>query len=375
MTAAIMTISIMQAQESLHFDVPCISPQVNSDSTVTLRLRAPKAKSITVSGFGEEPLAMKQDSTGTWSTTTSVLKPDFYTYSFNVDGVRIIDPSNAYTARDIAALFSEVIVPGGNANLYTVHDVPHGTVSKVWYYSPTLGMRRRMTVYTPARYEDDTNSYPVLYLLHGSGGDEEAWNELGRASVILDNLIADGLAVPMIVVMPNGNADQSAAPGQTSEGLYVPDASRSRTEPLKFEQAFSDIMTFVESHYRTCPQKSGRAIAGLSMSGGHAWRISYLRPDDFDFIGLFSAAVRFNGTDIDEIDDTLKTGINRQFANPPKVYWLAIGKDDFLYDHNAHYRTLLDNLGIQYSYHESQGGHTWTNWRDYLVLFLPMLFK
>lgn len=161
-----------------------------------------------------------------------------------------------------------------------VCEVPHGTVSKVWYPSPTLGMeRRRMTVYTPAGYEDSNKQYPVLYLLHGAGGDENAWSELGRAIQIFDNLIAQGKAEPMIVVMPNGNAAQEAVPGEYPNSMYKPSFANPKTMEGSFEKAFPDIMKYVESHYRTINDKNHRAIAGLSMGGFHSLYISANNPD------------------------------------------------------------------------------------------------
>lgn len=363
------------AQEALSFKISGGSPIVNPDSSVTFSLKAPHAGSVTVNGVGA-PIEMAKDSAGVWSVTTPPLSPDLYTYSFDIDGVRTLDPANIYTARDIASLSSIVIVPGGNADLYAVRDVPRGNVSKVWYESPSLGMNRRMTVYTPAGYDPaGSRRYPVLYLLHGMGGDEEAWSELGRAVTILDNLIAEGKAEPMIVVMPNGNGNLAAAPGQTGRGLYTPKGEDSVAEYGKFEKSFPEIVDYIDSHYLTVPEKSGRAIAGFSMGGGHSWRISMWNPAMFDYVGLFSAAVRWNGAGVSADDPELSEELKRQFANPPALYWIAIGKDDFLYDLNKDYRLILDGLGVPYEYHESAGGHAWTNWRDYLTIFLPRLFR
>lgn len=368
--------SALPAQQSLDIAPAEVSPVVNADSTVTVVVSAPQAQTVTVSGFTPEALSLTKGEDGTWSITTPRLRPDLYIYSFDIDGVRSLDPSNPYVARDIASLFSEVIVPGGTADLYEVRNVPHGSVSKVWYPSPTLGAERRMTIYTPPGYEDSADKrYPVLYLLHGMGGDENAWNELGRASVILDNLIAEGKAEPMIVVMPNGNARLTAAPGENGHGFYVPSGQHSIAEQGVFEKSFGDITNWVDSHYRTIPDKSHRAIAGLSMGGGHAWRVSMAMPDDFDYVGLFSAAVRWNGTGVDPEDNRLEEPLRRQFAEAPKLYWIGIGSDDFLYDLNSGYTKLLDRLSLPYEFHESEGGHTWTNWRDYLVEFVPRLFR
>lgn len=366
-------------QEALQFKTSDTSPRVNDDRTVTFSLLAPAADSVKVTGnFAGSPLTMTKDAAGRWTATTEALSPDLYTYALEIDGVRAIDPSNAYVMRDIASLSNPVIVPGGNADLFMPRDVPHGTVAKVWYDSKALGGQRRMTVYTPAGYEaDTTRRYPVLYLLHGKGGDEDAWSELGRAVQILDNLTAAGKAEPMIVVMPNGNANQTAAPGQTSEGFYTPDIDRSDAPQWKFEDSFPEIVSFTDSLYRTIADKEHRAIAGLSMGGGHSWRISMTNPDMFDYVGLFSPAVRWNGTNVDsEAGDPQLVGpLSRQFADAPSLYLIAIGKDDFLYGINASYRRLLDSNGFKYDYMETPGGHTWTNWRNYLCEFVPKLFR
>lgn len=367
------------AQEALHTLPPSKSPVVNNDSTVSLTLFAPKASAVSAHGFGNAPVVLERSADGNWSATTPKLLPDLYTYTFDVDGMRIIDPSNVYTARDIASLFSEVIVPGGEADYYSVRDVPHGSVIKDWYDSPSLGQKRRITVYLPAEYSlNPDKRYPVFYLLHGMGGDEDAWNELGRASVILDNLIAEGKAEPMIVVMPNGNAAMKGAPGYSELGMYEPRGEHSVSPQGSFENAFTDIVSYVDSNYRTLPDKAGRAIAGLSMGGGHSWRISMMYPDMFDYVGLFSAAVRWNGNGVDDSPEAVaevENSLRRQMQNPPQLYWIGIGKDDFLYPINADYRNMLDRLNINYLYEESDGGHTWSNWRHYLVHFTPLLFR
>ncbi|MDE5785906.1 MAG: esterase [Duncaniella sp.] len=375
LVACLSTYASVFAQEALSYKISSGSPIVNSDSTVTFSINAPLADRVTVKGVGD-PLEMSKDSSGVWSVTTKPLTPDLYTYSFDVDGVRTLDPANIYTARDIASLSSIVIVPGGNADLYSVRDVPHGNVSKIWYESPGLGMNRRMTVYTPAGYDPaGERRYPVLYLLHGMGGDEDAWSELGRAVMILDNLIAEGKAEPMIVVMPNGNGNLAAAPGMTGRGMYTPKGEDSVAEYGKFEKSFPEIVDYIDSHYLTIPEKSGRAIAGLSMGGGHSWRISLWNPDMFDYVGLFSAAVRWNGSGVAADDEGLGEALRLQFSSSPALYWIAIGNQDFLYDLNKDYRAMLDGLGLEYEYHESAGGHTWTNWRHYLTIFLTRQYR
>ena len=285
------------------------------------------------------------------------------------------DPANIYLIRDVSTLTNVFIIGGDRADLYKVNPIPHGTVSRTWYNSPTLGMERRMTVYTPAGYETSGKRYPVLYLLHGMGGDEEAWISLGRTAQILDNLIAQGKAKPMIVVMPNGNASQEAAPGETSRGLLPPTTQLPKTMEGSYEQAFPDIVKFVEKNYRTIKSKSGRAIAGLSMGGFHSMHISKQYPDMFNYVGLFSAAIMPNKDVSSPIYEDIEGKLKVQFAKNPALYWIAIGKTDFLYKANVDYRKLLDEKGYKYTYYETDEGHIWKNWRIYLTEFVPMLFK
>lgn len=322
-------------------------------------------------------IPMQKEENGVWTYTTSVPAPELHTYCFYVDGMRMLDPNNVYMLRDIATYTNYFLVDGELSQNYLVREVPHGTVSKVWYPSPTLGMeRRRMTVYTPAGYEDSQESYPVLYLLHGAGGDENAWSELGRAVQILDNLIAQGKAKPMIVVMPNGNGGQEAVPGEYPNSMYKPSFMNPKTMEGSFEKAFPDIMNYVETHYRTVNDKAHRAIAGLSMGGFHSLYISANYPNKFGYVGLFSAAInRQSKSENAYIYENLEEKLAAQFAEAPKLYFIAIGNGDFLYQDNVKYRQLLDNHGYKYEYMETDGGHEWRNWRKYLNHLLPELFR
>ncbi|MBR5978441.1 MAG: esterase, partial [Verrucomicrobia bacterium] len=221
------------AQQSFDFSRRnIISPEISSSNTVTFKLLAPNAKEVKVSGDwipseGWIPgsKSLTKDENGIWSYTTEPLASELYSYSFNVDGLKVLDPNNVYANRDIANIMNIFIIGGGQADLYKVSNVPHGSVTRAWYNSETLGVSRRLTIYTPPGYESSTEKYPVFYLLHGAGGDEEAWMALGRASQILDNLIAQGKAKPMIVVMPNGHTANASAPGESDKGLYKPDMS------------------------------------------------------------------------------------------------------------------------------------------------------
>lgn len=379
-----------------------VSPEVNADGTVTFRLYAPKAVKVEVTGdflptvkvstpmgevdqSGVAPLTEGKD--GVWTYTTTSLAPELYSYTFKVDGMTYLDPSNIYMCRDIATYTNIFIVEkekGDKGDLYSVNAVPHGNVSKVWYDSPTLKMTRRMTVYTPAGYEKG-GRYPVLYLLHGAGGDEDAWTTLGRAAQIMDNLIAEGKAKPMIVVMTNGNTNCEAAPGEWSKGMYKPSFMGHRdSKPVaSMEESFPDVVKYVEKNYRVLKNKKDRAICGLSMGGGHSFAISKLYPNMFDYVGLFSAAIYVKGGNnskqplLDQMNED--ADFNKQmaalFGAHPKLYWIAIGKTDFLYKANADYRKYLDGKGYSYEYLETEGGHIWRNWRVYLTEFAQKIFK
>ncbi|MGX8683079.1 MAG: esterase [Bacteroidales bacterium] len=389
---ASLMLSIMStmAQEAIFDRNDITSPEVNADGSVTFRLYSPKAITVKVTGdFLKSGAAdLKQDSTGLWTYTSEPLEPEMYSYKYLVNGTEFLDPSNIYRSRDIASFTNIFIVSKDKADkggLYSVQEVPHGNVAKVWYDSPTLKMQRRMTVYTPAGYDDSKKSYPVLYLFHGAGGDEDAWTTLGRAAQILDNLIAMGKAEPMIVVMPNGNMNAQAAAGEWSKGMYKPSFTQHMNPPslATMEESFPDIQNYVEKHYRVIKDKKHRAVAGLSMGGGHTFSVSKTYPERFDYIGLFSAAivagrnVNFMGVNKQTLDGDAELGrqIEALKKNNPKLYWIAIGNTDFLYNVNKAYREYLDEKGLKYEYFENEGGHIWRLWRIYLSMFAPRLFK
>ena len=385
-----------QAQQNLNWGQgpQVASPDVHADNSVTFNLIAPEAQKVQITGdflppkkveYGGNTYEMPgvadlvKNDKGVWTLTTEPLQPELYTYNMLVDGVKIIDPLNVYNIRDINNLFSVLLI-GGNqrADLYKVNKVAHGTVSKIWYESPTAGLTRRLTVYTPAGYEASGKEYPVLYLLHGIGGDENAWSELGRAAQIMDNLIAQGKAEPMLVVMTNGNISQEACPGETSEGFRVPTMMLPKTMEGSFETAFPDVVKFIEKTYRVKKDKAHRAIAGLSMGGCHSLFISINYPDLFDYVGLFSAAVdrqQNNQEGYPNIYADRNQKIDRLFSKHPKLFWMGIGKTDFLIQSNNDLRAYLDSKNHKYTYLETEGGHIWRNWRIYLSEFTPLLFK
>lgn len=369
--------AVCRAAETGNQALSQCSPKVNADGSLSPTFYAPLAKTVNLHIPAAGIFPLQRDSAGFWSATTTPLESDAYSYWFEVDSVRTLDPGNPYVVRDIASLSNVVIVPGERGALYAPQNVAHGDISYVWYNASSLGIKRRMAVYTPPGYnESGAATYPVLYLLHGSGGDETAWLTLGAAANILDNLIAAGKAKPMIVVMPNGNPGEPAAPGFTSEGLYLPSGDRSDLKTARFEESYPDIKDYVESNYRVDKSKSHRAVAGLSMGGGQTFRLSAMNPDDFDFVGMFSPYIRFGeaAAEEDGFAATVATPLSRQFANAPKLYLIAIGNTDFLYGNCEAFRKYLDSTQIPYQYKESTGGHEWRNWRKYLADFLQLLF-
>lgn len=366
---------VTTAQEALWSAPALVSPAVDSTGTVTFMLKAPDAGKVQVTGEcipgGIADLSCEG---GVWKYTATGLKPELYIYNLVIDGVRITDPSNVYMIRDVATVFSYFIVPGEGSHYYAVNSVPHGSVTKIWCDMPSAGAKRRMSVYTPPGYEQSDERYPVLYLLHGMGGDEDAWLNFGRASQIFDNLIAEGRMAPAIVVMPNGNMAMEAAPGETSDGQIAPSFVLPHTMDGLYETVFPDIVSFVDKNYRTRADRHNRAVAGLSMGGFHSLHISKQYPYMFDYIGLFSAAVNPR-SECEAIYGDFDGKLSRQAAVGPSLYWIGIGKDDFLYKENVDLRKRLDKAGIKYEYHESAGGHTWNNWRNYLTDYASKIFK
>ncbi len=389
---ALLVSTLTFAQQALFGGASIVSPEIHPDNTVTFRIAAPKAVIVQVTGdflptmkqtmkFGDNVMEIEvpgvanlTEKDGIWEyTTPEPLAPEFYTYHFLIDGQRVIDMNNVYVNRDVSTLSSILLIGGGRSDLYKVNAVPHGTVAKRWYTQD--GLTRRLSVYTPAGYENSNKRYPVFYLLHGMGGDEEAWLTQGRTAQILDNLIAQGKAEPMIVVMTNGNVSQEAAPGETSAGFVPPSMNLPKTMEGTFESTFMEVVKFIDANYRTIAKKQGRAIAGLSMGGFHSKFISLNNPDTFDYVGLFSAALGVTDPSISPIYQNEDAKLKTQFAKKPALYWIGIGKTDFLIQANNAYREKLDGLGYKYQYMETEGGHIWRNWRIYLTEFTPLLFK
>jgi enterochelin esterase family protein len=365
-----------------------VSPVINADNTVTFIYNDPKAVKVQVrgdfpNGYANPPkpwaefhaFDMVEAEPGVFKFTTEPLGSEMYKYNFIVDGKTIIDMANVYVVRDVADMLNIFFIPGEKGDLYSVNKVAHGSVTARWFDCPTLGYQRRMMVYTPAGYENNKDKYPVLYLLHGGGGDEEQWMELGRATQIMDNLVAAGRVKPMLIVMTNGNAIQQAAPGQGHDGLVPPRARVNAAvtyglpveNQASFEQSFKDVIAFIDANYRTVKKKSGRTICGLSMGGGHTFNISRMYENTFDYVGVFSAG----GNQSEEAMASLK----KMKDNGYKVYYLGIGSDDFAFTGMQSLKKSLDTLEMPYKYTETSEGHIWKNWRIYLAEFSQMLFK
>ncbi|MBQ5934840.1 MAG: esterase [Bacteroidales bacterium] len=387
LSALLLMPGIAFAQQNLFPSQTLKSAIVNEDNSVTFQFLGPKAHRVQIVGDfmeGEKGtnagmvasglVDMVEGEGGVWTYTTKPLASELYSYMFMVDGIATIDPNHPYVFRDFATLTNLFTVPGGYGDLYSVQDVPHGTVSARWYHSDGLQADRRMNVYTPYGYEQSKKKYPVLYLLHGSGGDEDEWKNFGRACQIIDNLIAQGKAVPMIVVMPNGHVGMNAAPGESDWGYYKP--YHVKDAPGAFESNFMEIVNFIDKEYRTIARKEGRAIAGLSMGGGHTCYISANFPDKFDYVGLFSAGIGYRRNETQSpIYENMDAKFAAQFKKAPKLYWMGIGTEDFLYKNVKDLRDKFDAAGYPYMYRETSGGHIWKNWRIYLSEFAPMLFR
>ena len=373
LAAALLFAGAASAQEIANFNrgQQVVSPEVTAEG-ITFRLAADYATVVTLTGNwmtqGQGPIAMTKGPGGVWEVTIPLLEPEIYTYNFVVDGVAVNDPVNFKVQRDGTRFLNMVFVPGPRSEVY--NEAKHrGTLTTMWYDSALLGINRRMIVYTPYGYDDPKNKkvkYPVLYLLHGGGGDEEAWSSMGRAAEIMDNLIERGEAVPMIVVMPNGNPNQQAAP---TLGIETSDVNfRDPAYANAYVNSLvNEIIPFTESHFRVIAKPSSRAIAGLSMGGGHTLSASQLYPSVFDYICPLS----ISSQDTPEIRAQLRAIKNDGY----KLYWVGVGNTDFLYEGAQTLDRILTEEGLQHTFYVSEGGHEWKNWRLYLQTFSKLLFK
>lgn len=343
-----------------------VSPEVHADNSVTFRFYAPKATEVKLSGqFEKAALAMTKDQQGVWSVKTSPIKPDMYPYSFNVDGVSVADPNNTAIFPNEGFQNSVVEITGSTPLVHTLQNVPHGTVSYRYYQSPELGTRP-VVIYTPAGYETNPNTkYPVLYLLHGTTDTEETWTKVGRANIILDNLIAQGKAKPMIIVMPYGRAYPTIS--KSSGSL------RNWDNLQEFEKDFyGNLMPWVEKNYRTINNKDNRAMAGFSGGGGTTMYLGFNHSDKFAYICGFAPGLLNSEF---ERNHALAFKNSAQTAKNLKLFWIGVGTEDPLYKVDNEFMQLLDQKGIKYEKYFTEGGHTWMNVKHYLSVIVPKLFK
>ncbi len=347
------------------------SVEVLPDGRVTFRLCAPAATEarVTSSDIADaipfpNGLAMTKDTKGLWSATTDKpIAPDNYRFNFSVNGSRVPDPLATSFTRERTGINSTFEVPGEAGAFQTYNkDVPHGLVSELEYWSGSLGVKRRAHVYTPPGYLTSTRRYPVLYLVHGAGDSDDSWTGTGHAHYILDNLIAAGKAKPMIIVMPFGHTPDRPGTDLLANNDFGNDLH-------------NDLLPFVEKNFRTQPGAANRAMAGLSMGGSHTLRFGLTRPDRFAYLGVFSMGLGMNNNmaDIERYQSANATAMQRA-AKELKLFYYAMGKDDFLYGTVAPTRAMLDKAAIKHVYNETGGGHTWINWRRYLLDFAPRLF-
>ena len=384
------------------------SPEVQPDGSVTFRLLAPGAGSVavrnTTGGYGDWPLgnevALTRDAEGVWSATVGPLAAEYYTYVFVVDGIAALDPRNTFTMRDGVRYGSSLRVPGAGSALYDVNDVPHGVLAQVWYESPTLGFARRMFAYTPPGYESSDARYPVLYLLHGGGGDEDAWTTMGRAPQIFDNLIAQGEAQPMIVVMTNGNADQRAARDYVPlpEGDELPPSARGAYVPRFPESLVNDVVPFVDRAYRTKAGREDRAIAGLSMGGAQTLYTAFNNLDKFAWVAGLSGgfpllpgvavdieppanAAQLRGPDISKSIDPekflkLHPQLDVSANSHLRLFYLSVGMLDGLITTHGDLKGILKERGVDCTIVEVPGyAHEWRFWRISLADLARRLFQ
>jgi enterochelin esterase-like enzyme len=352
---------------------PVISPEVGTNGTLTFRIRAPKATEVKLSagdiqgiGQGKE---MTKGTNDVWEVTLENIRPGSYRYNFKVDGVTVTDPRNPKTSESNENTWSLVHIPG--ADFMDTKEVPHGAVAEVTYWSSTLKRFRRLHVYTPPGYEDGQGKFPVFYLLHGASDSDASWSTVGRAGFILDNLIAAGKAKPMVVIMPHGHT-----------GPFRPGALRGVGDDF-ITEFNSDIMPQMEKRYRVYTDRKSRAMAGLSMGGGHTLNIGVPNLEKFAYLGVFSSGVfgivpregapapqgpGFEERNAKVLDDPkLKEGL--------KLFWFATGKDDFLLETTRATVAMLKKHNFDVTYKESEGAHTWIVWREYLNEFVPLLFQ
>lgn len=344
---------------------PIVSPEVHPDNRVTFRFRAPDAVSVELSGqFQNENRQMQQQEDGVWAVTVGPIKPDLYPYNFVVDGIGMNDPNNQYLFPNEGFKASLLDVPSDAGAIYAQKDVPHGKVSYHFYESEIVGEDRSFIVYTPPGYDESDKCYPVFYLVSGTTDTEETFFKVGKANFILDNLISEGKAKPMIIVMPYGNMRVGTPRPHTPEAALMYDRF---TEVL-----MQEILPYIESNYRTKKDRSNRAIAGFSRGGGQSLFTGFKHIDAFAHIGSYSAYLTpevFENYFDPLLADTQNT--NQRL----ETLWLGVGKSDFLYEPAVNFMDYLKAKGIEREILITEGGHTWMNARYYLYETAQRFFQ
>ena len=355
---------------------PLQSPEVHSDTRVTFRFRAPNATAVLLDREGAQRVPMQKDGQGVWSLTTDPLEPDLYGYTFVADGVSLIDPSNPLMKPNLLNTQSVVHVPGPASLPWEVGDVPHGVLHRHFYKSGVVGDQRDFYVYAPPGYDPKAKKpYPVLYLLHGYSDDASGWTAVGRAHVILDNLIAQGKARPMLIVMTLGyGAPEILATGWRG----VNDRALLQRNYDRFRDALlTEVIPQVEKSYRVAKDRNSRAIAGLSMGGSQTLNAAFATLDKFAYIAVFSSgASLMNAGGTSGWEERHKDVLdNPKLKKGIKLIWMSTGKDDGLITNSRATVELLKKHGFNPVFLESPGAHTWINWRNYLGQYAPLLFR
>lgn len=345
---------------------PIVSPEVHTDSRATFRLRAPNAKEVSLDREGAASTPMAKDAEGVWSVTVGPLEPDLYNYVFVADGVRLLDPSNQQMQPNLLNTESLLHVPGPASLPWEVNSVPHGAIHRHFYKSGIVGDERDFYVYTPPGYDPGAaTAYPVLYLLHGFSDDASTWIEVGRANVILDNLIAQRKARPMIIVMPLGYGAPEILKREGFRGASLRQKNMDRFK----DATLREVIPQVEQAYRVSGDRSGRAIAGLSMGGAEALFTGLNSPDRFAWIGAFSSG------GLGEDYGSTFPGIGAKADLQLRLLWIACGKEDRLFDGNRKLVEWLKSKDVRLTWVETPGAHFWMLWRRYLAEFAPLLFQ
>jgi enterochelin esterase family protein len=350
------------------FSQAVLSPEVGADRRVTFRFRAPNAKEVFVAREGADRLAMQKDDKGVWSVTTDPLEPDIYGYSFVADGASYIDPVNPVLKPNLLGTTNAVQVPSPTPLTWEVANVPHGIVHHHFYRSGIAGDDRDYFVYTPPGYDPRAKRlYPVLCLLHGFSDDASGWTAVGRAHVILDNLIAQGKAKPMLIVMPLGYGTMEMV-SRTTSGIRDPKLRQRSFERFR-DALLKEVLPGVEKTYRVSNKRADRAIAGLSMGGAESLYVGLNALDTFAWIGAFSSGGM--GEDLNASFPRLDAKANAQL----RLLWIACGREDRLIEANRKFLEFLKSRGVTYTWIETAGAHTWMVWRRNLSVFAPLLFQ